>query len=76
MRTFADKQRVLDEPESLFWFDCVVVDEHASQSYPPEWWETAFSDAVGSIGNTCLMMTPWSRPGLATGFLFSTKTAQ
>jgi hypothetical protein len=39
MRTFADQQCTAgNESPIYFWFDCAVVDEHASQSFPPAWW--------------------------------------
>ena len=67
MRTFVDRQRAAGNYiDVFFWFDCCVVDEHASQSFPPEWWETAFAQAVASIGHTCLMMTPWNAPVVIT----------
>eukprot|EP01047_Picozoa_sp_COSAG01_P014816 COSAG01_NODE_730_length_14022_cov_127.417511_6_plen_849_part_00 len=65
MQTFVAHQRASVPPVRTpfyFWFDVAVVDEHASQSYPPTWWETAFAQAVAKIGHTCLMMTPWSAP--------------
>jgi hypothetical protein len=67
MRTFVDREAELGHTETFyFWFDTVVVDEHASQSFPPEWWETAFAEAVACIGHTCLMMTPWNAPIVIT----------
>ena len=67
MRTFVDRERASgNEVEVYFWFDCCVVDEHASQAFPPEWWETAFANAVASIGHTCVMSTPWNAPLVIT----------
>ena len=63
MQIFVARQRAAGNRDPVyFWFDIMVVDEHASQAYPPEWWETAFARAVANIGHTCLMMTPWDAP--------------
>ena len=67
MATFVERERSAGNDKAIFfWMDCVVVDEHASQSFPPKWWETAFAQAVASIGHTCLMMTPWDAPIVIT----------
>ena len=44
----------------------MVMDEHACQSFPPEWWESAFRDAIALIGPTCLTTTPWGAPVVIT----------
>jgi hypothetical protein len=46
----------------FFWFDCFSVDEHATQTMPQEWWSTTFQDAIGIIGQTVMMFSPWDRP--------------
>ena len=38
------------------------LDENAAHTYPSEWWQTSFTQAVGSIGHTALVLTPWSSP--------------
>ena len=49
------------ETEVFLWFDICVINEHW-----PERFSKGFSDtlmeAVGSIGHTVLMLTPWDQP--------------
>ena len=51
-----------DEPEPFFWFDCFVLDQHAQSSQGAEWWRTTFMRAIGGIGHTVMMLSPWSSP--------------
>ena len=44
------------------WFDCVVVNQHASAALPQEWWSTAFAAGIQAIGHTCLVLSPWRDP--------------
>ena len=50
------------EPEPFFWFDCFVLNQHEAQSYSADWWNTAFRTAIGTIGHTLMMMSPWDNP--------------
>ena len=47
--------------EVYIWFDCVVVNQHAS-AVPQEWWSTAFAAGIQTIGHTCLVLSPWRDP--------------
>ena len=38
--------------EVYIWFDCVVVNQHASAALPQEWWSTAFAAGIQTIGHT------------------------
>ena len=49
-------------PEPFFWFDCFVLDQHAQSSQGAEWWRTTFKRAIGNIGHTLMMMSPWDNP--------------
>ena len=40
----------------------VSVGENAAHTYPSEWWQTSFTQAVGAIGHTALVLTPWRSP--------------
>ena len=51
-----------DEPEPFFWFDCFVLDQHAQSSQGADWWRTTFMLAIGGIGHTVMMLSPWSSP--------------
>ena len=33
-------------PPPFFWFDCLSIDEHATQTLTQEWWSTTFQDAI------------------------------
>ena len=48
--------------EVFFWFDCFSIDEHATQTQPPEWWSTAFKGCVAHIGHTVMLLAPWAKP--------------
>eukprot|EP01052_Picozoa_sp_SAG31_P006934 SAG31_NODE_325_length_17671_cov_9.902743_15_plen_602_part_00 len=49
-------------PEEFVWFDCAVLDEHASQSFTQDWWSTTFKDAIKTIGHTVMRLSPWHDP--------------
>ena len=40
--------------------DLFVVNQH--RTLASEWWSGAFSEAIASIGNTLLVLQPWSQP--------------
>ena len=46
----------------FFWFDVFAIDEHATQSLPREWWGSTFKEAIRLIGQTVMMISPWSEP--------------
>ena len=62
LRCFERQQRAAGAPASLFWLDIFVVDENAAHTYPSEWWQVSFTRAVGTIGHTALVLTPWRAP--------------
>ncbi len=62
LRFFENQQIAAGHPPSYFWLDIFVVDENAAHTYPSEWWQTSFTQAVGSIGHTALVLTPWRSP--------------
>ena len=47
---------------TYIWFDTFCIDEHATQSFPQEWWSTTFKDAIRAMGHTAMMLSPWYRP--------------
>ena len=56
-------------PEAFFWYDCFAIDQHECQYPDPakpkkssEWWSSKFVQAIGSIGSTVMMMSPWDAP--------------
>ena len=62
LRFFENQQIAAGQAPSYFWLDIFVVDENAAHTYPSEWWQTSFTQAVGSIGHTALVLTPWRSP--------------
>ena len=50
------------QDEVFFWFDCFSIDEHATQALPQEWWATTFKEAIGLIGHTVMLLSPWDGP--------------
>ena len=51
-----------DAPEPFFWIDCFVLDQHANNNQGADWWRTTFMQAIGDIGHTVMMLSPWSNP--------------
>eukprot|EP01045_Picozoa_sp_COSAG04_P022049 COSAG04_NODE_2438_length_4122_cov_20.274422_2_plen_607_part_01 len=49
-------------PPAFFWFDCFSLDQHAQSSQGSEWWRTTFMQAIGSMGHTVMMLSPWDDP--------------
>jgi tetratricopeptide (TPR) repeat protein len=49
-------------PEPIFWFDCFSLDQHAQSAQGSEWWASTFMQAIGSMGHTVMMLSPWSSP--------------
>ena len=61
LRSFV-AQLPADAPEPFFWIDCFVLDQHANNDQGAEWWRTTFMRAIGDIGHTVMMLSPWSNP--------------
>ncbi|KAJ3051892.1 Kinesin light chain 3, partial [Rhizoclosmatium hyalinum] len=58
---FAVKES-LDPTEMIIWFDMFSNSQHDTADKPFEWWETVFMNAVKSIGNVVMVMSPWHDP--------------
>lgn len=43
------------------WLDVFAVNQH-QPDMPAEWWDTTFRAAVGALGHTLLVLTPWDKP--------------
>ena len=50
------------EPEVFFWIDVISIDQHSVGGWPQEWWTTTFKQAIGLIGHTVMMLSPWDGP--------------
>jgi tetratricopeptide (TPR) repeat protein len=62
LRFFEAQKIAAGGAPSFFWLDIFVVDENQAHTYPSEWWQTSFTEAVREIGHTALVLTPWSAP--------------
>ena len=58
LRVYADRY----EGEAIFWFDCVSIDEHATRSFPQEWWKSVFQESIRMIGHVVMVLSPWENP--------------
>eukprot|EP01050_Picozoa_sp_SAG11_P012766 SAG11_NODE_1441_length_4903_cov_12.068693_2_plen_405_part_00 len=65
---FAQVVRTLQSlgDENFVWFDCLVLDQHASYDKESEWWRTTFYEAIKKIGHTVMILTPWEAPRTLT----------
>jgi hypothetical protein len=50
------------EPAIFFWIDVCSIDQHKVGGWPQEWWTTTFKEAIGLIGHTVMMLSPWDSP--------------
>eukprot|EP01046_Picozoa_sp_COSAG06_P037427 COSAG06_NODE_4223_length_4454_cov_5.117566_4_plen_727_part_00 len=50
------------EESTFFWFDCFSLDQHAQSSQGSEWWSTTFMQAIGSMGHTVMVLSPFDNP--------------
>ena len=54
------------EEEAFFWIDIFSVDENRAadptNALPQAWWSSTFMDAIASIGQTVLVLSPWDAP--------------
>ena len=45
-----------------YWVDLFVNDQWNAPNLPYEWWAGTFSSAIGEIGHTMLVLSPWDAP--------------
>jgi tetratricopeptide (TPR) repeat protein len=50
-----------DDEVPYVWLDVFAVNQHQA-AMPPQWWDTTFRNAVGALGHTLLVLTPWDKP--------------
>lgn len=55
-------QTGVDQDMTYFWVDAFIVNQHAANDFPMEWWSTRFAQAVSDIGSTILISVPWQDP--------------
>jgi len=61
LRSFVDAQEE-DAEQIFFWYDCFVIDEHATQSLPQDWWSGTVGQCIEMIGHTVMLLAPWDDP--------------
>lgn len=58
-----DTLQKISENETVFlWIDLFVNNQWKASSLPYEWWSGTFLSAVGDIGHTMLVLSPWDAP--------------
>ena len=45
--------------DPVIWFDVFSVSQHKAQTRPFEWWNTAFLNAIGTIGKVLMLIQPF-----------------
>jgi len=50
---------VQDGKDPIIWFDVFSVSQHKADIRPFEWWNSAFLNAVGSIGKVLMLVQPF-----------------
>ena len=48
-------------PETFFWVDIAVVNQHTNATRGFDWWSGTFRMAVKHIGLTLLVLAPWRK---------------
>ena len=56
---FEKKRNYLKFKDPTIWFDIFSVSQHKAEIRPFEWWNSAFLNAVGSIGKVLMLMQPF-----------------
>eukprot|EP00291_Cryptomonas_curvata_P009238 CAMPEP_0172198962 /NCGR_PEP_ID=MMETSP1050-20130122/28407_1 /TAXON_ID=233186 /ORGANISM="Cryptomonas curvata, Strain CCAP979/52" /LENGTH=1402 /DNA_ID=CAMNT_0012875899 /DNA_START=67 /DNA_END=4275 /DNA_ORIENTATION=- len=49
----------LEGKDPIIWFDVFSVSQHKAEIRPFEWWNSAFLNAVGSIGKVLMLIQPF-----------------
>ena len=49
-------------PNSFFWFDLMLNNQHGTSDHPFDWWCTTFQQSIEQIGVVVLVMSPWNEP--------------
>ncbi len=56
------EQYEAENPNSYFWFDLLVNNQHDTSSRPQEWWKSTFTESIRQIGVVLLVLSPWNDP--------------
>ena len=53
------------QPDAEFaWLDAFAVSQHGSPLTEGDGWDSLYRTAVGEIGNTVIVLTPWDKPSV------------
>eukprot|EP00939_MAST-03C_sp_MAST-3C-sp1_P003735 g3735.t1 len=52
----------METANARIWNDVFVEDQNNSFQKSPDYWYTSFKQAIGHIGHTLLVLSPWSAP--------------
>eukprot|EP00004_Rigifila_ramosa_P024642 TRINITY_DN7209_c0_g1_i5.p1 TRINITY_DN7209_c0_g1~~TRINITY_DN7209_c0_g1_i5.p1 ORF type:complete len:1114 (+),score=222.94 TRINITY_DN7209_c0_g1_i5:499-3342(+) len=55
-------EREGSNPETYLWLDVFVNNQHGTGERPFEWWTTAFTSSLSSIGRAWVVLIPWDDP--------------
>lgn len=58
----AMRQFEASHPNTYFWFDLFVNNQHHATSNDHSWWTTTFCSCIERIGNVLLVLFPWNDP--------------
>ena len=47
---------------SYFWIDMLMVDQNQAHALPDDFWTVTFRKAIGRIGHTVMVLSPWEDP--------------
>jgi hypothetical protein len=53
------ENEIQEGKDPIIWFDVFSVSQHKAEIRPFEWWNSAFLNAVGSIGKVLMLMQPF-----------------
>ncbi len=48
--------------DTIVWFDVFSINQHKASTLPAEWLRVFFKDAIGEIGHTVMVLSPWNDP--------------
>ncbi|CAM9340444.1 unnamed protein product, partial [Ectocarpus fasciculatus] len=51
-----------DPSSVIIWFDLFTNNQHGAPNLDFTWWSTTFKSAIEEIGQTVVVLTPWSNP--------------
>ena len=62
IEVFSEENMLSSGDQWSYWIDLFVNDQWNAPNLPYEWWSGTFSSAIGEIGHTMLVLSPWDAP--------------